>query len=132
MFMIFKYKGESIMRKLTAEEIETEEKGALITKIEIESTTGQDPIYYQILVTRCKFKPDANHKNEAASDGYSLGYEILLYNVTENRYEEIRFFTQCTESEVFIHVGNYMGTVYMRNTFIDRYYLKGFDSTIES
>lgn len=121
------------MRKLTAEEIDTiKEKGAPIAKIELEGTTGNDPVFYQILVIRCEFMPDANHKNEAASDGYSSCYEILLYNVTEKTHQNARFFTQCTESDVFIHVGNYMGTVYMMNTLGDRYYLQDFDSTIEN
>lgn len=126
------------MRKLSLEEIETiEEDGTNIAKIEINGLNESGTNHYQILVRKCKFKPDSNHKREAASNKHSLCYEIALLNVGEvdgvnvEFLEEVRFFTQCTESEIFIHVGNYMGTVYMKNTFVDRYYLKDFDSSIE-
>lgn len=122
------------MRKLTDKEIASVEEGSLITKIELEGSSGHDPIYYQILVIRCKFKPDANHKHESASDGYSSCYEITLLKNEgcEYGFQDTRYFTQCTESELFIHVGNYMGTVYMMNTLSDRFYLMDFDSSIEN
>jgi hypothetical protein len=122
-----------VMRKLSWKEIATVEKnGAPIAKIEIEGTTGCVPVFYQILVIRCKFKPDGSHKDEAASNGYSSGYIIGLFNVTENSLQDTKFFTQCTESEVFVHVGNYMATTYMLNNLIDGHYLNGFDTMIDS
>lgn len=126
------------MRKLSLEEIETvEENGTEIAKIEINGLTESGTNNYKILVRRCRFEPDPKHKNESASDGYSLCYMIALLNivaidgVNAEFMEQVRFFTQCTESELFIHVGNYMGTVYMMNTLSDRYYLKNFDSSIK-
>lgn len=126
------------MRKLSLEEIETvDENGTEIAKVEINGLNETDAIHYQILVRKCKFKPDSNHKNEPASDGYSSCYMIVLLNivtidgVNAEFMEQVRFFTQCTESEVFVHVGNYMGTVYMMNTLSDGYYLKNFDDSIK-
>lgn len=126
------------MRKLSIEEIETiKENGTNIAKIEINGLNESGTNHYQILVSKCKFKPDSNHKKESSLNGYSICYEIALLNICEvdgvnvEYLEEVRFFTQCTESEVFVHVGNYMGTVYMMNTFTDGYYLKNFDSSIK-
>lgn len=112
------------MRKLTNEEIATVEERTVITKIEIDGFTDvRKP--YQILVKRCKFTPDSAHKDESSLfTGHSLCYKITLISVETNVEEDVRFFTQCTESEMFIHVGNYMGTVYMMNTFADEYYLR--------
>lgn len=83
------------MRKLTNAEIVTveSESGHKLAKIEIDGLNEHGVINYQILVKKCKFKPDVNHKNEAASDGYSMCYMVALYYATGN-VVETRFFTQ--------------------------------------
>lgn len=112
------------MRKLSTEE------RVVIAKIELDGFTNvKKP--YQILVKRCKFIPDSTNKDEAGLSGYSFCYKIALINVETSIEEDVRFFTQCTESDIFVHVGNYMGTVYMANTFADEYYLNGFNSIDE-
>jgi hypothetical protein len=120
------------MRRLSNEEIITveSETGYQLAKIEVDGLNECGVVNYQILVKKCNFKPDANHKNETASDGHSICYMIALYTTT-GTVVETRFFTQCTEAEVFIHVGNYMGTVRMFNTLADRYYLSGFNGLID-
>lgn len=109
------------MRKLTNAEINTVIFGSehQIAKVEVDGI-GLDEhsiVHHQILVKKCEFKPDVDHKNEAASDGYSLCYKIELY--TDCKIAEIKYFTQCFESDIFIRVGNYIGTVYMMNTLAD-------------
>lgn len=111
------------MRFLSDEEIGTITIGNVVSESTFNGLDEKGIKPLKILVERVNFKLDEKH-SESSIDGEWSGYKIslLINNEVQETIDE-RYFTDCTESEVFLMVGNYMGTAFMRNVMDDFYYL---------
>lgn len=111
------------MRFLSDEEIGTITIGNVVSESMFNGLDEKGIKPLKILVERVNFKLDEEHSSSSVDEEWA-GYKVSL--LTNNEVQETideRYFTDCTESEVFLMVGNYMGTAFMRNVMDDFYYL---------
>ena len=111
------------MRCLTETEIET--IGNIYTpiaKIKLDGIRCVDDngrlirnLPFELWIRNCSFHPDPIHIAEAGSDGLSMARVVILYDVESNSVKAAKYYTQCTERELFMKVGEHMGNVYMGN-----------------
>lgn len=109
------------MRKLTAKEIESIEPGRILTSMNIEGR-GEGNTKYQFTLEfkRVSFRCDREFIGICNDfDGYQSGYGFVLKK-NDITVESI-YITECFESEAFIVLGAYAGSVYIHNTLSDIY-----------
>ena len=109
------------MRKLTNKEIATVEFGKMITSMNIEGKGEGDTKYqFTLEFKRISFRCDKDFIG-ICNDSYGnqTGYGIILKK--DDLSVDASFITECFESEAFIMLGAYAGSVYMYNILSDTY-----------
>ena len=108
------------MRKLTGFEIDTIHFKNLLTSMNVEGIREETKHQFTIELIRISFDCDKKFLGICnGSDGKQTGYAIVLKKSDVSI--EMVCITECFESEAFVMLGAYAGSVYMRNTLSDNY-----------